>query len=265
MEAAAGALQLRRAGVTAELRALASELRQARSAADARCSGAPRRWQLDVRIARVVWILYSLIADPSPVLLHYLRGVRAYSDAREWDDGALLELSDRSFLGADFAELVAIVDEENSSDARAMRTAKRLLAEWRLFRWCEAQNVTNRTAPSTAALLGQARVDSTAFPASVFKLNTSGNPASSAREWARRWRERWGARMGSVRAYEQMSIDEMRLKVRCAMRFALVCCARGRWAACRGLRRRVCRRWVFWSAVARLVDLYCAYFWPPPR
>ena len=186
MEALANTLQVRRAGVTAELKGLASELRQARSVAPTPCNGPQRRWRMNVRVARVVWILYSLVADPSAVLLHYLRGVRGYDDVCEWDDESLLELSDRSFLGVEFNDLIAVVDEENPVDERAMRVAKRLLAEWRLFRWCESQNVTHRIAPSTAALLSRARIDGTVFPASVFGLNRSGRPAPAAREWARR-------------------------------------------------------------------------------
>ena len=218
--------------MTAELKGLASELRQARGVAPTSYNGSQRQWRMNVRVARVVWILYSLIADPSAVLLHYLRGVRGYDDVREWGDEALLELSDRSFLEAEFHDLVAVVDEENPSDERAMRVAKRLLAEWRMFRWCEEQNVTNRIAPSTAALLSRARIDGTVFPVSAFGLNSSGRPAPAAREWARRWRERWGARIGVVQACEQLSVDEMRLKVRCLILFPLGRATCNRWRAC---------------------------------
>ena len=207
MEATACTLQRRRASVTAELRGIARQLKQAR--------GDSRMWRLGARAARVVWIFYSLVADPSGVILHYLRGVRGYGDVSEWSDEALLELADCSFLEANFDDLVAVVDEEHPSDARAMRVAKRLLAEWRLFKWCESQNVTSRVAPSTAALLSNARADSAAFPASAFNLNRSGRPSASAREWARRWRKRWGARIGVVQALEHMSVEEMRGKVRC--------------------------------------------------
>ena len=224
MEAAACALQMRRGGVTAELRGIATELRQARRATSTPCSGSSRRWRLSARAARVVWVFYSLVADPSGVLLHYLRGVRGFGDTSEWSDASLLELADRSFLEADFHEVVAVVDEDCPSDAKAMRVAKRLLAEWRLFTWCETQNVTSRIAPSTAALLSRAHIDCAAFPAAALGLNSSGRPAKAAREWARRWRKRWGARIGSVQACEHMSVEEMRRKVRSVFLFVRLGC-----------------------------------------
>ena len=173
-----------------------------------------------MRAARVVWIVYSLVADASGVLLHYMRGVRGCGDSRGLSDDSLLELAERSFLDVDFNELVGVVDEERPTDARAMRVAKRLLAEWRLFRWCESQNVTRRIAPSTEALLNQARDDNASFPDSVFGLTGSGRPAPCAREWARRWRKRWGARIGAVQACEHMSVEEMRRKVRWVFLFS---------------------------------------------
>lgn len=184
-----------------------------------------RAWQLTARLAHVIWIMYSLAADPSAAVLNFLR--RA-GGKRRWpnvSDESLLEIAERSFLDADQSHVLALSNVERPADAQALRAAKRLLAEMRIFQWCEALNLQKGAAPSTVSLLHRAQQDYDALPAAIFALTSTGRPAVTARVWAQRWRTRWGARVGTLRVSETLSIDEMRHKVlllsirRCALCF----------------------------------------------
>ena len=172
-----------------------------------------RAQMLCVRAAHVVWIMFSLSADPRGAVLHFLRGgdlKRRYARAT---DESLLELAERSFLEADLGEIASYANERAPASALAMRLAKRLLAEWDLFKWCSSLNERVGAAPSTVAFLRRAGKHLEVLPTAAFEITRSGRPALKARKWAARWRKRWGARMGTSRAREHYSVDEIKAKV----------------------------------------------------
>lgn len=177
-----------------------------------RCSDERVR-HLTARSARVVWIMYSLDSDPSGAVLHFLRGSGGKFRVCDIADKPLLEIAERSFLDADLEYVTALADVAHPADAKAMRVARRQLAEWKLFEWCESLNVNKGATPSTGALLRRAQQCGDALPDAIFALSPSGSIALVARAWAQKWRRRWGARLGTLRVRETLSVDEMRSKV----------------------------------------------------
>ena len=188
---------------------------------DARARRTRERAQtLGIRSAQVIWIMFSLAADPSGAVLQFLRGSnlkRRYVGAT---DSSLLELAERSFLEADLEEVASLATGNCPVSAHALSLARRYLAEWELFQWCARLNESVGAAPSTVALLRRARRHPDVFPAAAFQLTRSGRPALAARKWVERWRKRWGARMGTLRLREKYSMQEMKTKV-CV--FSFVC------------------------------------------
>ena len=148
-----------------------------------------RRSPLTRRAAHVIWILFSLLADPSAAILVFLNSA---------NDRNVLEEAERSFMSSDMADILAVCDVSNPSDVAATRIARRLHAEHQLFLWCRALNFQGIT-PSTRALLREAMKYADVLPART-------------RVWAQRWRARWGARLGKFGVAE-CSSEDLRGKV----------------------------------------------------
>ena len=136
------------------------------------------------RAAHVIWILFSLLADPSAAILVFLNSTH---------DRHVLEEAEQSFVSSDMADILAVCDVSNPSDVAAMGIARRLYAEHQLFLWCKTLNLQGIT-PSTLALLREATKYADVLPART-------------RVWAQRWRKRWGARLGKFGAVECSSED----------------------------------------------------------
>ena len=155
------------------------------------------------RAAHVIWILFSLLSDPSAAILVFMGSAA---------DDSILEVAENSFINADISDILAVCDVSNPRDVGAMRIAKRVYAEHELFMWCRALNLRGVT-PTTRALLREAKKYVQALPASVQNAIVDGQLDSNARVWSQRWRARWGARLGKF-ASAECSTDELRSKVR---------------------------------------------------
>ena len=169
---------------------------------------------LSIRLAHVIWIMYSLSADPSLAVLNVLRGAgrrRRWSDST---DAELLAMAETSFLDADVAQVSALIDEENPADPRAMLIARRRLAEEKCYLWARSLNLEKGAAPSTVALLRRAKQEQDMLPAAIFAVTSKGRPSLKARRWAQKWRARWHARLGTLRVRETLPVSERRDKVR---------------------------------------------------
>lgn len=170
-------------------------------------------YQLSARVARVVWIMYSMCADPSLAVLHVLRAERRRSRLSVLDDAELLRIAEESFLGAGNDVFLAATDLGSPSDPEALRIAQQRLAEMRLYNWVEMLNVEKGVAPSTVEVVRRARQEGDALPHVVFASHAWGRPSKRALKWARSFRLRWGCRLGTLRVREKMQIPEMVKKV----------------------------------------------------
>ena len=63
---------------------------------------------LTVRAARIVWIMFSLVADPRGAVLHFLRSSETGRRFAGVSDDSLLEMAERSFLDADLEKVVEL-------------------------------------------------------------------------------------------------------------------------------------------------------------
>ena len=206
-------LSERRAELDVAVREASADIRkQKRKDSRARNLGM-RSHTFSVQLARVIWCMFSLAADPRGAVLHAVRNAKEKRRFLGATDGALLELAERSFLETDLDELMLLLDGDHPERTKALSLARRYLAEWDLFKWCTQLNENAAVAPSTLALLRRARMHVDVLPSAVFKVTSSGRPAWPARRWARRWRKRWGARVGTLRAREHHPIAELNQKV----------------------------------------------------
>ena len=169
--------------------------------------------RLTSRLAHVVWIMYSLTADPSLAVLNVLRGAGRTQRWSDVNDEELLNIAENSFSDADLSYVSACADTDNPQDPEAMCIAQRRLAELRLFQWVRNLNVKGGTAPSTVALLRRAKQDVNMLPDAIFDAHSTGRPGLKARNWVQKWRARWHARLGNLRGCEKMHVDDMRKKV----------------------------------------------------
>lgn len=141
------ALRQRRSELTRQRRAVAREERELQhSQTDV----------LQLKVARVIWLLYALAGaiDPRPAILVFMRSRARFSNS---SDDELLTCAERSFLAADVAEIAQLSNEAECFDVQALRIARRLLIELKLVNWCKALNGKG-IAPATADLLREARV-----------------------------------------------------------------------------------------------------------
>ena len=159
----------------------------------------------------VIWIMFSLAANPLPAVLVFLRNCRGRKLAH-YSDERLTRIAENSFLSARLEDLGVICCVGQSHYAKEWKCAKRYLSEQELFEWCERVNTTRGIAPSTFALIQHARLKS-GMPRSVSEGIVDGNVRAAARVWALTWRTRWGARLGVLRQSEELSEENARGKV----------------------------------------------------
>ena len=176
-------------------------------------SSVRQMYQLPARVARVVWILYSMCSDPSLAVLHVLRTERRRRRLSVLEDAELLRVAEASFLGAGKEAILDAADAESPSDPEALRIARRHLAEMNLYNWVKMLNVEKGVAPSTVELVRRARQEGDALPHVVFASHAWGRPSKRALKWARCFRKRWGCHLGTLRVREKMQVPEMQKKV----------------------------------------------------
>ena len=208
-----GSLMERRAELDVAVKGVSAEIRS-KTRKDSRMrSVGERSHTLSLQLARVIWCMFSLAADPRGAVIHVMRNAREKRRFLGATDGALLELAEHSFLETDLDELILLLNGDHPERTKALSSARRYLAEWDLFKWCTQLNENVGVAPSTPALLRRARLHVDVLPSAAFQVTASGRPAWAARRWVQRWRRRWGARVGTLRAREHHPIAELNQKV----------------------------------------------------
>ena len=133
-------LEKRQRMLAASSKTLSTEIARHRRK-DARARRTRERAQtLGIRSAQVIWIMFSLAADPSGAILQYLRASNLKRRYVGTADSSLLELAERSFLEADLEEVASLATGNCPVSAHALSLARRYLAEWELFQWCARLN-----------------------------------------------------------------------------------------------------------------------------
>ena len=166
------ALREQRASLRDDSKRITEEIAGARRQSASR-SSLPRR------ATHVIWILFSLLSDPTAAMLVFMRSAC---------DDSILKVAEGSFINADMSDILDVCDASHPRDVGAMFIAKRLYAEHELFVWCRALNLRGVT-PSTRALLREAKKYVQALPASVQNAIVDGQIDSNARVWSQRWRD----------------------------------------------------------------------------
>jgi len=166
---------------------------------------------LSRNVAIVIWIMFSLVANPLPAILVFLKHSRGRKLA-QLNDGRLTDLAEKSFLSARIDDLHDVCCNNPSHYARQWKYARRYISEQELFEWCQDVNMSKGIAPSTFALIEQAKLKA-GMPRCVRMGLVSGAVSPAARVWALSWRKRWRARLGVLRQGEQVSSEHARQKV----------------------------------------------------
>jgi hypothetical protein len=175
---------------------------------------ASKAWQLTTFITHVLLILFvraDEVAAPASVLLAQT------AKKKQWpakSDEELTTIIVDLYLQSDPADVAGLVDENNPSDPEAMRDAVRWSEEWGLVCQVEALNYKKGLAPPTELVLRMLEQRRAALPEWCRPTHKGDASESRARSWARRWRQRWGGKHGKVRIREDISLEEMRNKVR---------------------------------------------------
>jgi hypothetical protein len=190
-------------------RAIDAERRRAQRATQR----SEKAWRLVGKLRNEVLLMYWLAACNAEAAVKHLE---AAGRQRHWPRASeefLTEMIENCFLHADVDELAALGDESAPSDAAAMRTACRCVADWRVAVWVRLMNEEKGVAPSTGRVLARTGAERARF-AVAEQFQSLGSAADvRGRKWAHRWRLRWGGRIGKLRIQEPLSVEEMRSKV----------------------------------------------------
>ena len=203
-----------RATVDAELRDIRRRLQNAQHQAAAAERKRKRQWQLPEDLKRVLVILYHK-GHPDPrAATSFLAGAASKRNWEERPEGDMRQVAQDTYLEISVEDLVSLCDADRPSDPKAMRTALRHWGEWRLALWVQDTNQVKGVAPSTQAVLDQLERRYRELPDGL--RPRARGMANEARErmFALRLRRRWGMRHGSIRAREDISVEEMRAKAR---------------------------------------------------
>ena len=187
---------------------VAREARRVRAASRRAAQARAREWDLSGQLRNTAIIAYvqaGYDAEPAVRFLKMAGRVRHWPDSVDEDLAVLVE---DTFIAMESAEVADLTDEENPSDAAAMKGAATYVEEWRLCKvWAVRQNLAAGVAPSTEAMLaelGARRVD--AGRDDAFAVGTVAD--SRARMFMTRMRRRWGGRFGSIPACEHLPLSE---------------------------------------------------------
>ena len=117
---------------------------------------------------------------------------------------AFIDLGDQGLL-------VALTDEDEPSDASAIRAAAKCVEEWRLCKWALDENLQKGETPSTSSML--ARLAADRMVRGDLDFQAAGTVVEGkARKFMSRLRQRWGGRFGAIREIEHVPLREMQLK-----------------------------------------------------
>ena len=203
-----------RATVDAELADLRRRLKNAQHQAAAAERKRKRQWQLPEDLKRVVVILYHK-GHPDPrAAATFLASAASKRNWEERPEADVRKVVEDTYLGISVEDLVSLCDADRPSDPKAMRTALRHWEEWRLFHWVKETNERKGVAPSTQAVLDQLERRYRELPEDLRPQARGMAHEAKERMFALRLRRRWGMRHGSIRAREDISIEEMRAKAR---------------------------------------------------
>ena len=175
---------------------------------------AEKAWQLSASEKDVVLIIYVIsdyVVAPAISFLERV-GNKRHWPCRSRDD--LQALTEDMFLAADPATVVSLCDRWQPLKPESMQVARRYVEEFGVVEWVGNANRQLGAAPSADALLQEMERRRVMFPAAA-RFPPLGNAKEiKGRVWAFRWRKRYGARIGRLRFREDISVEELRQKVR---------------------------------------------------
>ena len=157
-------------------------------------------------VALLVYVLSGYDIEPTIVALRKTKRFEFQTDDER------KRLIEQSFLNTNIAELSSLIETE--PPGASLQTARCIIHEWGVVKWCRDLNFACGIPVSTHELLKRIQLDWDGLPRAVFATTRSGKPSRCARTWAARFRKRWGGRIGSVRIVDAMPLQEMSDKVR---------------------------------------------------
>lgn len=175
---------------------------------------AAQSWQLSVTERETVVMIYTMSGYAVAAAVVYLQDV---CRKRKWHlkgKEELQALVEDLFLASEPRRVAELCDQEVPASPAAMRVAARYCVEGGLAEWVGHANQRQGVAPSTEAVLGELERRRLGLPEAIRFPSRGGPVENRARVWALQWRRRWGARHGTIRVREELSVAEMRSKVR---------------------------------------------------
>lgn len=158
-------------------------------------------------IALLIYSLANYNAGPAAHFLEqYLRATYKHTLAMD----VLCKQVEELFVNCDETQLAADCDAVHTSRPLLLAKAQKFLAEWRMYTYVERQNLHHGVAPTTQMLLERKHFEQWGPQRGAVEIMEHHAGNWKGRRWALRWRTRWQIRIKSLRAMEDISLEDRR-------------------------------------------------------
>ena len=173
---------------------------------------AAKVWRLTQRMRRASVAMLVLSNGSAEPAVKYLATCARAQGWPEKDPEELAELAQDLFLQADVAEVAALADTSEPTDAAALAVALKYVGEWKVVVSMRHANMTSSAAPSSQAMVDEFERQRLLVPEGARPRSLGNAGAPRAKTWAHRLRKRWGGRFGAVSVADRLEPGLLRAK-----------------------------------------------------
>lgn len=181
--------------------------RAARKAAQAAAAPLPKTIE---NVALLVYFLASYNPEPASLFLAraFKRKYRDDSEQPPWERRV-----EDLFLECDEHQLAQDADKNVTPVPDTLKKAQAFLKEWNMFRYVRRQNLQQGVAPTTQMLLERKHYEEWGTGRGMDEPMTHHAGHEKGRVWAAKWRRRWNVRVKTLRAMEDISLEDKRKNI----------------------------------------------------